>query len=497
MLVGASGLFSFGLLFFAALLCMLIAFFRGKEKRSGAVVFACVALVSACRFVVGAATVSANDIRQLRPRLPLENVRLIGRIAGEARFHAYRSGDRGTWVFPVKCEGIKTADRWEQRRGRVEIRILGAPPDLELDYDERLLLSGALRRRSFPGGDPFELAVPSKGDWKRLSPPRCLFPMVWSQQLRENAAERLSAGIESRKSQLAVYKALLLGYRRAVPSEINARFARTGTMHVFAISGLHVGMVALFLVILLKAAGIPRDWWGVWLIPLLLLYVASTGMKSSALRALTMAGVFSLAPLFRRKPDIPVSVAFAAIVLLFCRPAHILSAGFIYSFTVVSFIVIAFAVVPARFVRAGQGGWRHVVGYVASLGITSLAAFIASAPLSALYFGQFSPVSLVGNMIVVPLVFCIVLCGWLSILIPFVSEIFNFSALFFIDLLLGSTGWLADLPGACLQVSAPALFAVLLWYAGWIGLLVHARSRYQRILSVSLILLALLDCFMF
>ena len=241
---------------------------------------------------------------------------------------------------------------------------------------------------------------------------------------------------------------------------------------------------------ILKAAGVPRDKWGLWLLPLLLLYVCSTGMKSSALRAWTMAAVYFLAPLLRRKPDVPTAVAVAAILLLWLKPTEILSAGFIFSFIVVSFLVMAFAALPRHWVVGGEGGWRWGRTYAISLVVTSAVAFIASVPLAALFVGNFSPVSLFGNLIVVPLTFCIVLSGWLSMLLPFASEVLNHAALVFINALTGSVEWLAGLPVSNSAVAPPSLLAVLLWYVGWILCFVHARTAWQRVRALGWVVLA-------
>jgi competence protein ComEC len=491
MIVGASGLLSFGALACFAIICGLLALLFWKDKRSSMLVFACTALVSACRFFVGSCMISGSAVDGLKPQLPIPDIRLVGRVNGMPRFYAYRSGGLGSWVVPFRCEGTDASGQWRRCRGRIAVRVVGAAPDLQFNYGERILFSGELRENTFPGGESINLDVRANEGWKKVSGTRRFSWMAFGQRWREKGATRLSYGIEKYKAQLSVYKALLLGYRETVSPGINVLFSRTGTMHIFAISGLHVGMVALFLAIVLKVFGIPRNRQGVWLIPLLFMYVASTGMKSSAVRAFIMAGIYFLAPLFRRKPDIPNAVAFAAILLLLIKPVEILSVGFIYSFVVVSFIVMAFSVVPRHVVVWGTEWWRRGLGYVVSLGITTLAAFVASAPLSALYFEQFSPISLLCNMVVVPLAFCIVLCGWLSISLPFASEIFNYAGLFFIDLLLSSTEWFASLPGACFRVSAPSLVAVLFWYVGWIMLLIHFKQRRSRFMAVGLVLLSM------
>ena len=548
MVSAATGLFSFGVLLLASLCCILLAGLFFRTKASGILVFFCVALVAACRFVLAASPLSEAEINRLQPQLPLEKVQLVGRVLDPPEYHAYRSGDLGVWVFPFGCEGMKfgsapstrnqaprtknqapsinrngktdgfagSSAGWEKYRGRIQVRVSGVLPEEAFRQGARIRFSGTLRKRDFPGGDPIELHVPADSSAKKnssfkypvssfetLSGPPPFSPVVWGQRLREAAAQTLSNGIETQpvlsaskgpvlssskeSGQLAVYKALLLGYRKAIPPEIHQRFKRTGTLHIFAISGLHVGIVGLLITIVLKTIGIPRDRWALWLLPLLLAYVMATGMKSSALRALTMAAVYFLSPLFRRKPDVPVSIAFAAILLLFFNPREIFSAGFIFSFTVVSFIVMVYAVVPRGFVFHGEGWVRTVRAYVVSLGITSVAAFIGSVPLTALFFGSFTTLSLLANLIVVPLTFCIVLSGWLSILVPVASEIFNHAALVFINGLLGTVDALARLPGAHGYVPPPSLMALAFWYCGWIHLFVHARTARQRSTSFILV----------
>ncbi len=480
MVLGAARLFPATVLLVSSAIGWILALALFRTKASRLAVFACIVLLSATRFAVTPATSSAREMNQILPQLPLCKVQIVGRITAPPDYHAYRSGSQGTWIFPFECEGIKQGHVWTRRHGKIQIRMTDAPSDLSIKRGQRLHFSGDLRKRDYPGHESIMLDVPAAGDWRRLEDAPRFSPLALGQRLREKGAQTLANGIESHSDQLAVYKALLLGYRKAVPHEIYSRFTQTGTVHIFAISGLHVGMVGLFITILLKSLGVPRDKWGLWLLPLLLLYVCSTGMKSSALRAWTMAAVYFLAPLFRRKPDVPTAVAFAAILLLWLKPEDILSAGFIFSFTVVSFLVMAFSIVPRHWMVGAKGWLGRVRIYTVSLGITSAAAFMASVPLAALLFGNFSPVSLFGNLLVVPLTFCIVLSGWLSMLIPPASEIFNHAAVVFINGLLGSVELLAGLPGSHRSVPPPTLLAVAFWYIGWIALFTHARTPPQR-----------------
>ncbi len=439
---------------------------------SDALTLLTIALVSAARFLVAIPDLASDSINNAIQVGGEDEVEIVGHVSSQPEFNAYPAATAGTLMFPLRCEHLSRSNEWRSASGEVDVRIIGASAELDLMSGQRVKVSGRIEKKLFPGRNGLELRgslverAPAEPRWS---------PRGWGEGARRKAATRLEAGMSGFPVQEAVLKALVLGYREEMPDDVMGRFRRTGALHVFAISGLHVGIVGLLLAIALKALGVRRDRFWMFLIPLLTVYVISTGMKSSALRALTMAVVFMLAPIFHRKPDIPTSVAIAAIVLLLFQPLEILSAGFVFSFTVVVFIVMVYSVAPSRWV---EGGWFKRYG--ASLLITSFAASLASLPLAALYFGMFSPIALVGNLIVVPLTFCVVLCGWLSIIAPIASAIFNHAAVVFIDLLLGSVSLLDAVPGSSWRVSPPSPWAVALWFGGLIYLFTHADSKRRR-----------------
>jgi ComEC/Rec2-related protein len=458
-----------------------------RSKFSSFLIFSTIAGTAALRLLVMDASLARASVHQLQPNLPLSGAKVVGRVCGTPKYYAFKSGKRGMWIFPLRLEGLNESGEWMTRCGEIDVRVMGAqesnPSAL---YGQRVWLQGELQRRNYRGGNSIGMKVA----WPRycvpLSSPRFSI-MQWCQQWRETAGRRLDEGLAGQPVQLAVLRSLTLGYRNEVPAETYACFKRTGSLHIFAISGLHVGIIGLLLIIVLKTIGVPRDWFGVWLIPLLLIYVAATGMKASALRAMLMAAVFLLAPLFRRKPDIPSSVAFASMVLLLLNPRELLSAGFVFSFVVVAFIVMVYSVVPKHWNR---GGWLKC--YALSLVITSVAANLASMPMTAYYFGRFSPIALVANLVVVPLTFFVVLSGWLSILILPASVIFNSAAVAFISLMLTCVEWLDRLPGSSWAVSPPPIVSIILWYGSLIYILTHASRRRQRYYALGVASVAVL-----
>jgi ComEC/Rec2-related protein len=319
--------------------------------------------------------------------------------------------------------------------------------------------------------------------------------------IRSKLSEILFSGADSDRDRLM--QSLLLGYRGLLPDELETLFSRTGTFHIFAISGLHVGVLAAILVACLKWAGVDKPSWGVILIPLLGVYIISTGMRPSALRAFLMATVYFSAPLFGRRPDAPSSVAFSALILLIANPLQLVSPGFLLSFTVVSGIVMG----HSCFASAREG-WHYRVswwsrlsgphflaaaqGAITLLVVSSVSAWLFSLPLTARFFNTVSPVALPANLIVIPLTFMVVLTGCMTwVAAPFsesLASLFGYADQLLLDGLLAVLRFSETLPGAYWFVLAPALPIIVLWYVGWAGL--FAGPRRIRVLPVGLIILS-------
>lgn len=304
---------------------------------------------------------------------------------------------------------------------------------------------------------------------------------------RRRAAAILRAGIEAFPDQIKLLHALLLGYRQAMPPELFRLFARTGVLHIFAISGLHVGVMAAILIAVLKITGVPRPRWGWLLIPALFLYVLSTGMKASALRAFTMAAVYFAAPLAGRRPDALSAVALAAVLLLAIHPENISNPGFLLSFVVVCGILMVHGWVMRQVNGLRFAGWdaplkqlngsHPVAALLRAIGllmVTSFAAWIFSAPITAHFFNTLSPGALIANLAVIPLTFMIMLTGCLALLggaLFFPAAAFlNLANVQFISLLIWIIRHLAALPGAGLSVRSPSAWVVGLWYTALVCL---------------------------
>lgn len=306
-------------------------------------------------------------------------------------------------------------------------------------------------------------------------------------ELRQHWARQLTRGLDPGSAQAAVLQALLPGIRSRIPDRQHEAFKKTGTLHIFALSGLHIGMLALVLVSILRCLCVPRRFWGACALPLLFFYVFCTGMRASALRAFLMAAAYWSAPLIRRKPDPAGAICLAALVLLIAEPLQILTAGFQLSFITAGGIMLFFSAWPLNIpaTENAQHFANRLRIFCSGLWRTSLAAWLFSCPLILYWFGGTSLYSLPANLTVVPLTFSVVLSTVLSTLsapLPaLISESFNHAAAGLTTLIFRITGFFAALPGAWHEMPKPDPLLILLWYAGAVLLCTAQQHRNRRL----------------
>jgi ComEC/Rec2-related protein len=477
----------------AAGLLLAIAGLFHRRRWSAWTLWPAVFLVSALHGFLSRPGVAPCDlVRQIHPRG--ENLPIVGRISDDP---VKIETPEAEWRFVLAVEAIhREGERWQRARGTVRVRLfdpddLPSPPaygdrvrsvgPVKFDRDGR----GDLVQHTAPGG--FRPLSRGGNPWVR----RCL---AW----RAAAARTLGRGLEDAPAETGIIRAMLLGLRADIPPEVREHFWMTGTMHVFAISGLHVGIVAFFCLALVRAAGIGRRYELFALAPLLAAYTAATGLASSAIRAALMSLAYVAATFFRRRPDAPSALAAAALVLLAADAREIADIGFLYSFMVVAglFLFTPPLLRPWRRAWAAED-WRaqpppfaervtrSALRRAVSPTIVSLAAWMASAPLTAHWGNRFAPAALLGNLLVMPSAYVIVLTALLSLVsatvFPWVSETFNHANRVFAHLLMSGIAKISAIPGLQMNVRAPPLWAIGLIYATLAGAL-HLRGRPRAVL---------------
>lgn len=236
---------------------------------------------------------------------------------------------------------------------------------------------------------------------------------------------------------------IVLGLRHQTPEDIEEPFQQTGTLHLFAVAGLHVGIIARLLWLVAMVAQLSRRWAAALIIPLLFFYAAITGLHVSSVRAAVMSSVLLGGFFFERKVFALNSLAAAAFFLLCWDTNELFATGFQLSFAVVGAIVVLAEPISAVFrrwaapdpflprslFRAPRRMWHACWDAIGRGASVSAAAWIGSLVLILWYFYLVAPISLLANLVVVPIAFFILAIAMLSLLAaplwPWLSVVFN------------------------------------------------------------------------
>lgn len=287
--------------------------------------------------------------------------------------------------------------------------------------------------------------------------------MTWGQQRRVAFRESVTRGLDPLSREAAVIRAVVLGERPGDDMLIEP-FRRTGTLHVFAVSGLHVGMVGLLGWMLLRALGVPRRVAVLPLIAMMFGYAWLTGMKPPAVRAAWMATVIMGAFWFRRRPDLLNALGLAALSVALFDGDMLFRVGVQLSFGVVLVIGLLHRRVGRLFrwmeveepylPRSLYGRWREAWlrfrRGLADLLTVSTSAWIGSAPLTAYYFGLVTPISVVASVVLSMGAFAMLALALSAVLLsplPMVSEWINRGNGWVARRMLGSAELGARVPG--------------------------------------------------
>ena len=203
-----------------------------------------------------------------------------------------------------------------------------------------------------------------------------------------------------------IVEALVVGRRYDISKELRNRFADSGLAHLLAISGLHVGIVAAWLLVLCRICGAGTlgpalAAIGTWA------YVSLLGFPPPATRAATFVTLYAVSRARQRHPPTDATLAVAVLVVLTVDPEAATAVGAWLSVAAVAGTAWGQRVVPDR--------WRRFP--VVHLAAASVGAVLFTAPITAGAFGSVSPAGVVTNLLAVPLATAAVPTVLLSLII--------------------------------------------------------------------------------
>ena len=341
----------------------------------------------------------------------------------------------------------------------------------DFDYAGYLALSGVYSTAFCP-----DFEFPSSAD----------SPSLAARLMSFNSA--LGKAIESvlPEPESSLARSLLLGRRGSLSESVSEAFVRTGTAHLLAISGLHLGiLVAVVMAILLGVLG-RRHYLYVWLGLLALwTYALFTGMRPPVVRAAIMASTFLVAELAGRQKHAPTALALAAAIMVAIEPQLLWRTSFQLSVLAMAGLILLFP--PLRFCLLAGLEWVNTRGLrlpaasaAADIIAATLAATIAVAPVCAGMFGQLSVVGIPVSLLTLPaLPFALgasSMAGLVGLASPAAAAPFAWVAWLFLTYIIKTILLFSALPWAVINPGGAALWVTAVFYI----LLCFAPVIWQR-----------------
>lgn len=198
----------------------------------------------------------------------------------------------------------------------------------------------------------------------------------------------------------AVFYALLSGDKTDLSEATRTHFARCGIMHLLAVSGLHVGLIAWLPLLLLRFTyrRIVRIFMALLVVLLVWGFAWFTGLSASVTRASAMISLMAIGLAFRKRVSTLNSLAAVGIFMLISAPRLLFNAGFLLSFCAVAAIVLWTPIITDRyFFRA------PAKRYILQSSAVAITAQAGTSPISVYFFKQLPLLFLPANLIAVPL----------------------------------------------------------------------------------------------
>lgn len=377
--------------------------------------------------------------------------------------------------FVLKTEDVLIMKKLHNVSGEVLVTVFGRR---NFSYGDKLILNGKLYR-------PFNFDISERLNYRDYLKRKGIYSLLsvkkdgFIERIGGNYGNPIKIFAFKAKRKMkkiildnlsnvpaSILNAMLLGDRKGVPRFVNDALARSGTIHILAVSGLHVGIVAFIIIVFLKIIRIPRKPRFIITMILLVFYAVLTGARPSIIRATTMILVLLLGYLIEREPDIYNSLSLAALIILGVNPNQVFDIGFQLSFVSVFSICWISPKIKNLFPRKW---FRNIFSrfFLMSFCVSS-SAWLGTMGLVAYYFKILTPVAVLANMILVPFMMVIIAAGFSLVVaggsLAFFASLIAPVCALLLALMFKLNVLLINIPGAYLDLPLLPAYLVAIYY---------------------------------
>ena len=306
----------------------------------------------------------------------------------------------------------------------------------EFQYGDNIIFDGTLepisenrnphtfnyQRYLFLNGITHQVYLPSQ-EWTLLKTRKVSIQSI-AKRIQSILTDVLRKYIPDPDNQ-GIAVAMILGNKNYISSDVLTAYQETGSAHIIAVSGLHVGIVSYIILLILTPFSfrsvISRAFKATIIISCLIAYALITGMSISVIRATVMYSSLIFIYLFSSQRNIWNTLAGAAFLILLYQPQQLFHIGFQFSFLAIIGILF-FNPYLNRFIKTEN----TILRYFLNLFTVSVSAQSLLWPLIIYYFNIFSFGFLVSNILIIPAAFFIILCGILLLIFHTISATFSY-----------------------------------------------------------------------
>ena len=437
-------------------------------------------LTSSCSIVIALGLMRYYTIIDIPPdhishyfNTERELATLEGRVISPIRTDKRQTGISSIpWLnskssFYINTTKLKTANGWQKTSGKVRVQV-----DEPIDHVQpgNIVQIECWLSRFSPPPNPgqFDLSrhmaqrgvtvaasVSVKEGVEVISPRSSILSKTRSVLYRLTSDSLIDESLIDNDVR-AMVSALLLGNRGSINPHVMAAFRDTNLAHFISLSGMHVGILAGSLWLVLRMTGLSKRPRAVLCIVLILLYAMVVPPRAPTLRAVFLSCFFFTSVLFRRQISPLNTLALSAMVLLFFRPYELFSAGWQLSFMSVLGILLFYPSVRYQLLKRlfyplipylKRFVWlQHFLYGIIELLAVGVSIWLTIAPILLYYFGKINPFSPVWTILSLPFVLAILYAGFLKILL---------SAIF--PTLAAGLGWILNLAAKGLETTVVLL----------------------------------------
>ncbi len=433
--------------------------------------------------------------------------------------HLNRPRDRSDqYRVLIRSMGIRDGDKWLPSEGRVLLTV--AALEVDLHAGDQVTILGRLRKIAGPTNPG---AFDFRNHYRRHRIRTSLY-CSHVESIVVNKRARTGSWLASLRSRLnrlawhhlapqqaSLASAILLGNREQLEPARREVFLQTGTSHLLAISGLHVGILACCFFALFRCGWLSRNICLLLTIGFVVFYAWLVEFRPPVVRASILIVLFCAARMLGRSGLSYNVLALAALLVLIINPTDLFALGTQLSFLAVAAIQFGNRWIfnrptdPLQQLVQSTRSWpvracQAVAENLRAAFVVSGLIWLISIPLVAISFHVLAPVGLVVNPLVL-LPIAVSLYAGITIfafgdIAAWVANIAAVVCTFSLGIIESFVGWASRIPFSHFWTAGPPLISVVLFYLGWLlfGLLPSTRVSVRRLLGLSVVWLVLGWC---